>query len=92
VEELPFPTPAELKAKVPKSGITIPALLALFRGQVVGDVKKKMFSQLMRENSKYDKERKLLFPIPTEEERARERVDRERGGREGLKVGGGGEV
>jgi hypothetical protein len=58
-----FPTAEELRAYIPPEGIKVGDLLAHFRGQVVGDARKRRFTELMRENSTYDKPSKLLKPL-----------------------------
>lgn len=59
----PFPTAAELRARIPATGLKVAELLAFFPGQVVGDERKQRFTKLMRENTRYDKPRKLLLPL-----------------------------
>ena len=38
-------------------------LLAHFRGQIVGEERKGRFTRLMRENSRFVKETKMLVPL-----------------------------
>ena len=59
----PLPSLAEVKARIPPQGITVPELLAFFPRQVVGQERKVMFTQLMRKVSTYDKKTKLLSPL-----------------------------
>ena len=59
----PLPSLAEVKARIPPRGITVPELLAFFPRQVVGQERKVMFTQLMRKVSTYDKKTKLLSPL-----------------------------
>lgn len=61
--DLPFPTAADLRAHIPVTGIKMGDLLQHFRGQVVGDERKNRFTRLMRENSRYVKETKMLVPL-----------------------------
>ena len=60
---LPLPSAEELRSKIPPQGISVGKLLAIYKAQVVGDERKKAFTKLMKDNSKYDKESKLLKPI-----------------------------
>ncbi|MCJ1466312.1 hypothetical protein MMC07_004931 [Pseudocyphellaria aurata] len=59
----PFPTAAELRACIPPAGIKVGELLGHFPGQVVGEERKSRFTRLMRENTRYDKPTKTLYPL-----------------------------
>ena len=59
----PFPTAADVRAHIPTTGIKMGELLTHFRGQIVGEERKSRFTQLMRENSRYSREEKKLFPL-----------------------------
>ena len=59
----PFPTAADVRAHIPVTGIKMGELLAHFRGQIVGEERKARFTRLMRENSKFVKETKMLVPL-----------------------------
>ena len=59
----PLPTAEDIRSKIPPQGIRVGDLIKLYKGQVVGEHRKAKFTKLMRENSKYDKETKLLKPL-----------------------------
>ncbi|KAL9639060.1 MAG: hypothetical protein Q9164_001157 [Protoblastenia rupestris] len=61
--EPPLPTADEIRAVVPATGITIQGLLGFFRGRVAGPERNKVFTKLMKENAKFNKERKILLPL-----------------------------
>ncbi|KAL8832037.1 MAG: hypothetical protein Q9191_000530 [Dirinaria sp. TL-2023a] len=60
---LPLPTAEELRSKIPPQGISVTKLVAIYKTQVVDDERKKAFTKLMKDNSRYDKESKLLKPV-----------------------------
>lgn len=59
----PFPTAEDVRAHIPVTGIKMGELLAHFRGQIVGEERKGRFTKLMRENSRFIKETKMLVPL-----------------------------
>ena len=58
----PFPTAAELQARIPAEGITISDLLKSYKSAVADPAKKARFIEMMRGISKYDGKTRLLFP------------------------------
>ncbi|KAL9127702.1 MAG: hypothetical protein Q9217_003475 [Psora testacea] len=61
--EPPLPTADEIRACVPPTGISIQGLLGYFRGRVAGPERNKVFTKLMKENARFDKERRILLPL-----------------------------
>ncbi|KAL9098935.1 MAG: hypothetical protein Q9163_005490 [Psora crenata] len=61
--EPPLPTADEIRARVPPTGISIQGLLGFFRGRVAGPERNKVFTKLMKENARFDKERRILLPL-----------------------------
>ena len=61
--EPPLPTADEIRARVPPTGISIQGLLLFFRGRVTGPERNKVFTKLMKENARFDKERRILLPL-----------------------------
>ncbi|KAG8530137.1 uncharacterized protein KY384_005620 [Bacidia gigantensis] len=57
-----LPSPAEIRSKIPKEGIPMKDLLAEYKGMMAPGLKERFIS-LMKENAKFDKERKLLLPL-----------------------------
>ena len=58
----PFPTAAELKARIPPEGTTISELLKVFRKAIAGKERGARFTDMLRTVSRYDKGSKILFP------------------------------
>ena len=59
----PFPTGADIRAVVPATGLRMSELLAHFKGQINGDERKGRFIKLMKENTRFEKVRKVLLPL-----------------------------
>lgn len=62
-DPVPFPTGADIRAVVPATGLRMSELLAHFKGQINGDERKARFIKLMKENTRFEKVRKVLLPL-----------------------------
>lgn len=59
----PLPSAEDIRSRIPPQGMRVGDLINFYRGQIVGEERKAQFTKLMRENSRYDKESKLLKPL-----------------------------
>ena len=62
-DSIPFPTGADIRAVVPIAGLRVSELLAHFKGQINSDARKAKFIKLMKENTRFERIRKLLLPL-----------------------------
>ncbi|KAL6718229.1 transcription factor IIF subunit tfg1 [Lecanora helva] len=86
--DLPFPTPAELRAQVPPTGIKTNSLLSCFKGRLVGEERRDRFMDMMKRHTRFDPATKLLM-LKKEGEGEKEK---EKKGDEGEKVKGAAKV
>lgn len=59
----PLPSAEDIRARVPPEGIRVGELMKFYKGHIVGDERKSQFTKLMKENSRFDKDTKLLKPL-----------------------------
>ncbi len=59
----PLPSAEDIRARIPPQGIRVGELMKFYKGQIVGDERKSQFTKLMKENSRFDRDSKLLKPL-----------------------------
>ncbi|KAL2058033.1 hypothetical protein ABVK25_001651 [Lepraria finkii] len=64
-DAVPLPTAAEIRAVVPATGITVSQLLAHFKGRNISEdaTRKTRFMKLMKENTQFERVRRVLLPL-----------------------------